>query len=248
MALAEARSKPGEKHIHGLRVRMKKLRSLLHLAAALDTGNTAPKGAMRRIRALFKAAGKHREIVISASVASTVAPEDGKETEAYLQRLGTRERKARKALRRALQEVREKDIAKLRSHLSVVANAHTRSQERRTARNHVDREMRKAQQLVQEGARGEALHEVRKHLKNAWHTLRLLKDTDSLTERQGNLLQHLGSIQESIGEWHDLQVVHDDLEEHLPQDEVAALRKAVGSKLRSQRTRLMQELKRLLAA
>lgn len=248
MALAEASAKPGEKHIHGLRVRMKKLRSLLHLAAAMDTGNTAPKGAMRRIRALFKAAGEHREIVISASVASAVASEDGQEAEAYIQRLGTRERKALKALRRALQDVREKDIAKLRSHLSVVANAHTRSQERRTARNHVDREMRKAQQLVQEGARGEALHEVRKHLKNAWHTLRLLKDTDTLTERQGNLLHRLGSIQESIGEWHDLQVVFDDLDKHQPAEEVAVLRKAVGSKLRGQRTRLMRELKRLWAA
>lgn len=248
VALAEASAKPGEKHIHGLRVRMKKLRSLLRLADAMDTGNTAPKGAMRRMKALFKAAGEHRELVISAVVVAALATEDGQEAEAYLLHLGTRERKALKALRRALQDVREKDIVKLRSHLSVVANAQTRSQERRTARNHVDREMRKARQLVQEGARGEALHDVRKHLKNAWHTLRLLGDADTLTERQGDLLQRLGSIQESLGEWHDLQVVYDDLAGLAQQDEVAVLKKAIGSKLRTQRTRLMRELRVLLPA
>jgi CHAD domain-containing protein len=247
-ALERARDRRTEKRIHALRTSMKQLRTLLRLAEGIDTVTRPPDAALRRFLTLFKAAGGLREAQVSTRLVSSteeLAPADGA---VYLTHLKIERNKAGKGLKHALADIHTHDARKLGKYFASVSTDHTHTQERRSARIYVDREMRMATTLLRAGAQGEDLHEVRKHLKNAWHTLRLLEDADTLTERQGALLQRLGRIQDSLGDWHDLHVVHDDLAGLAQQDEVAILKKAIGSKLRGQRARLMRELRVLLSA
>ncbi len=245
-ALERARDRRTEKRIHALRVSMKQLRTLLRLAKATDAVTKAPTAAVGRLMTLFKAAGGLREAQVSTRIVAGFEKLDPSDGTVYLAHLKKRRAKAAKALQRALLDMRTRDARKLGKYFASVSNDRTHTQERRSARLYVDREIRRALRLVRDGAPGEALHQVRKHLKNSWHTLRVLNDVDKLTRRQGALLQRLGTVQESLGSWHDLQVVHDDLAALAHQDEVAVLRKAIGVKLRSQRAGLMRELKQVL--
>lgn len=247
-ALERARERRTEKRIHALRISMKQLRTLLRLAEGIDAVTKPPTAAVRRLLTLFKAAGALREAQVSTGLVTGFEKLDPADGTVYLAHLKKRRGKAAKILKLALAAMHTRDARKLGKYFASVSTDRTHTQERRSARLYVDRELRMAITVVRAGARGEALHEVRKHLKNAWHTLRLLKDADTLTERQTTLLQRLGSIQESLGDWHDLQVVYDDLAGLAQQDEVAVLKKAIGSKLRTQRTRLMRELRVLLPA
>jgi len=232
--------------IHALRVAMKQVRTLLRLAEGIDAATGAPGGAVRRLLALFKAAGELREAQVSEALVANIDKLDPADGTAYLAHLKRQRIRASKLLHRALDEVHARDAEKLGKYFASVSTDHTHTQERRSARLYVDREMRKAVALVRAGAQGDALHDVRKHLKNAWHTLRLLNEADTLTERQNALLQRLGSVQECLGEWHDLHVLSDDLERHPQQDEVAVLKKAIRTPLRGERARLMRELKKVL--
>jgi len=247
-SLERARARTTTGRIHALRVSMKQLRTLLRLAEGIDAVTDAPAGPVRRLLALFKAAGELREAQVSTALVTTFEKLDPADGTAYLAHLKRRRSKAAKALRRALDDGHARDARKLGKYFASVSTDHTHTQERRSARLYVDREMRKAIGLVRAGAKGDALHDVRKHLKNAWHTLRLLNEADTLTERQNALLERLGSVQERLGDWHDLQVVYEDLEKHEQQDEVAVLKKAIGTMLRSERARLMRELKKVLEA
>ncbi|MCW5899159.1 MAG: CHAD domain-containing protein [Flavobacteriales bacterium] len=243
-ALRVARERPTEKRVHGLRVRMKKLRSLLRLAEAMAPGDGPPKGPMRRLLALFKMAGEQRETVVSAKVVRSLPLRDPTSAEPYVTDLGDRGRKAGKAMRKAMDDLRPRDIQRLRRHLGTVGNALTHTQERKAARRYVAMEMRRARTLLRRGAPGEELHEVRKHLKNAWHTLRLLGDTGPLDERQNDLLGRLDGLQENLGDWHDIQVVVEDLDrtERRP----AVLRRAAMARQRRERNRLMRSLQKAL--
>lgn len=247
-ALERARDRRTEKRIHALRVSMKQLRTLLRLAEDIDAVTRPPDASLRRFLGLFKAAGTLREAQVSTGLLTRFEKLDPADGTVYLAHLKKKRGKAGKALKQALADMHTRDARKLGKYFASVSSDRTHTQERRSARLYVDREMRKATVVVSTGARGEALHEVRKHLKNAWHTLRLLKDADTLTERQTTLLQRLGSIQECLGDWHDLQVVYDDLAGLAQQDEVAVLKQAISSKLRTQRTRLLRELRLLLPA
>lgn len=243
-ALRVARERPTEKHVHGLRVRMKKMRSLLRLAEAMAPGDGPPKGPMCRLLALFKVAGEQRETVVSAKVVRSLPLRDPGEAEAYLALLAKRGRKAGKVLRKAMDELRPHDVGRLRKHLATVGTALTHTQERKAARRYVAAEMRRARTLVRRGAPGEELHEVRKHLKNAWHTLRLLDDTKALDERLHELLGKLDGLQEALGGWHDIQVVVEDLDrtERRP----AVVRRAAVARQHRERSRLMRVLKKVL--
>ncbi len=244
-ALREVRERPTEKRVHGLRIRMKKLRSLLRLAGAMVPANAPPKGPMRRLLMLFKMAGEQRETVVSAKVVHALTLRDPSAVEPYVTELRKRSRKAGKALRKAMDDLRPRDMQRLRRHLGMVGNALTHTQERKAARHYVGLEMRRARALLRHGAPGEELHEVRKHLKNSWHTLRLLRDTGTLDERLKELHARLDELQESLGDWHDIQVVVDDLDriEHPP----AAVRRAAMVRLRRERTKLMRTLQGMTA-
>jgi CHAD domain-containing protein len=225
---------------------MKQLRTLLRLAEGIDAVTKPPTSAVRRLFTLFKAAGGLREAQVSTGLVSGFEKLDPADGTIYLAYLKKKRAKAGKALQLALEDMHTRDARKLGKYFGSVSTDRTHTQERRSVRLYVDRELRKAMGLVRAGAHGDALHDVRKHLKNAWHTLRLLKEADTLTERQGALLDRLGGVQERLGNWHDLQVVYDDLCGLARQDEVTVLKKAIGTKLRSERTRLMRELKKVL--
>jgi len=244
-ALKDAGGRRDHERVHGLRVALKKVRTLLRLAEAMAPSARPPKGPSKRLLALFKAAGAQREPEVSAQVLATFSGYDLARN-AYLAHLEARAKKAAKGLKKALKAVDKRDADRLRVHFTTISQGLTRSQESRSAMRYIDAELAAARAMMANSDRDDALHEVRKHLKNAWHTLKLLDRSGALKEPRQHMLERLGGLQEALGEWHDLFVVWADLGTR--GGTVLELRNAVEERLNERRRQLVEGLREVLGA
>ena len=244
-AMKAVRKRPDHKGVHGLRVALKKVRTLLRLADAMELAAAAPKGATKRLLALFKAAGEQREPEVSMQVLGTFRGHDLARS-AYRAHLDVRAKKAAKSLSKALKAMGDRDLERILAHLTAISQGMTRSQERKAASRYISAELAAARTMMANSDRDDALHEVRKHLKNAWHTLRLLDRSGALEDDQQDDLKRLGDLQESLGDWHDLFVVWADLGTR--GSTVVELRNAVEERLHERRRQLVDRLRKVLGA
>lgn len=243
LAMKAACGRSDHKRVHGLRVALKKVRTLLRLAGAMDPAATPPKGPTMRLMALFKAAGAQREPEVSAQVLGSFTGHDLART-AYQAHLDARSKKAAKELGKVLKGFGKRDARRLLTHFTTISQGLTRSQERKAASRYIKAEVAAARSMMDASDRDDALHEVRKHLKNAWHTLRLLDRSGALKEAQQHMLERLGGLQEALGDWHDLFVVWADLGTR--GSTVAQLRNAVEDRLQERRRQLVGRLREVL--
>jgi CHAD domain-containing protein len=205
-SLAVVGDRPTEARIHALRVRIKKLRSLLRLLHVAAPGVDPPRKPMERLRAVFRAAGTERDIQVSRELVRSLRNVDRTTRKAYLERCERREKKAARALARQLSRLRRSDPAKLLRYVRA-ATAHNGDTLGRTMETYARRELLKARRLFETQHAEETLHEVRKHVKNAWHTLRIHGMVRTTPKR----LAALAEAQERLGRWHDAHVLLLDL-------------------------------------
>lgn len=244
-AMKAVRRRQDHKGVHGLRVALKKVRTLLRLADAMGSGGAPPKGPTKRLLALFKAAGAQREPEVSAQVLDTFAGHD-LARKAYQAQLNARAKQAERGLVKALKAFGKRDAERLLDHFTSISQGLTYSQETRAASRYCEAERIAARAMMANSDRDDALHEVRKHLKNAWHTLRLLDRNGALDEVEQHTLERLGSLQEALGDWHDLFVVWADLGTR--GGTVVELRNAVEKRLHERRRQLVDRLREVLGA
>lgn len=242
-AMKTVQKRPDHKRVHGLRVALKKVRTLLRLADAMGSGGAPPKGPTKRLLALFKAAGAQREPEVSAQVLESFAGHD-LARKAYQAHLNARAKQAERGLVKALKAFGRRDAERLLEHLTAISQGLTSSQERNAALRYIEAEHASALAMMANSERDDALHEVRKHLKNAWHTLRLLERSGALGQPQQHTLEHLDGLQEALGQWHDLFVVWADLGTR--GGTVVELRNAVENRLHERRRQLVGRLREVL--
>jgi CHAD domain-containing protein len=210
-ALEKLRARSSEGRIHALRIRTKKLRSLFRVIQALAPDATPPKRAHARMKALFHAAGALRETQVSARLVGELPHVPDKSRKAYLARLKKRRAKAGKELDKRLSRLDRKDITDLGAFINSAAEGFGVRRERQGARQYIDTELALALERFRSGDPSVVLHDVRKHVKNAWHTLRLLDDAGALYVAQRPVMERLDKLQEELGAWHDSHVVLADL-------------------------------------
>lgn len=242
-ALVDVGRKPDHERVHALRTGLKKVRTLLRLSRSMAPGTRPPKGATQRILSLFKAAGAQREPEVSAKVLESFQGHMPART-AYNAHLKDRANKAKKGLRKAVAAVQRRDLERLMGYFTAVSSSMTRTQELRAADRFISQEMDAAGVKLIADATDDALHEVRKHLKNAWQTLQPLAKSGELSVAQKVLRKKLGTLQEALGDWHDLHVVWADLGTR--GSTVQELKEAVDSMLQARRKQLLAELQVLL--
>ena len=205
--LARAAESPSEPRIHALRVSLKKLATQLRLARYAAPHAAFPDGPMRRVKALFKAAGREREAQVSRALLAELPQSLGAARMAHEARLHRQERKARQALLRRLQDWRPKDLDRIAEQLARATASLTHAQELDLAARYAEDELQAASRLLAAEAPGAQLHAVRKHVKNAWYTLRLLPARRKDEARTARLAQ----AQQRLGLWHDWQTLRSDL-------------------------------------
>jgi len=248
VALARLRKRSSERRVHTLRIRVKKLRSLFRVVHAVVPGGAVPpKGAHGRLKALFHAAGRQREAQVSVRVVDELPGVSGRDRKVYRQRLAKRSDKAGAELDKALGRLKDRDLERLGAYLAEVTEGLGRTRERQGARRYIDAQLEEAGKVLHAGEPPVALHDVRKHLKNAWHTLRLLAEADALYARQKELMERLAVLQEDLGDWQDTQVLLTDLDRWKGGGAVRdRLRKVAARQLERKRVKLLAGLGQVL--
>jgi CHAD domain-containing protein len=244
--LAKARRKSDVGRVHALRVALKQLRTLLRLAAFMAPNSLPPKRVIERLMTLFRAAGEQREARVSEAVVRRIQRSSTMARMHYLEILEHRARRSEKKLHKALQDIRQRDAEKLAGHFAAVSQGLTHTQEQHAAVRYIEHEMRSAKKHFKAGPPEATLHQVRKHLKNAWHCLRMLEHAGALDVERDALMHRMAAVQEALGDWHDLHVVSDDLETQVPAMIHGPLKELVDAELARKRRLVLKELPQVL--
>jgi CHAD domain-containing protein len=199
-AVEQARLRPDREGLHRLRVRMKRVRSLLRFLAQLDGDGDPPKGAVRRTSELFRAAGAVREAQINLAHLKALHGVSRAARTAGGTHLRRKEEELVKRLHTALDRMRPVDFQRLELHALRVLHGRTKGRMRATARAFIRTELHHATRLARAADAHLHLHEVRKHLKHVLHLFDLL---DPGIPRPEGLPKVLGRL----GDWHDALVL-----------------------------------------
>jgi hypothetical protein len=194
-SVEDARHRPEEEELRRLRVRMKRVRSLLRFLAFLNSGVDGPHGSLRRTKALFSAAGAVREMQVSTRSLERLplAPPTRSPGIAHL---ASMERSLQKQLCKALARMRTEDFQRLELHALRMIGARTERELRTQARAFVRAELQEAARLARSTDVHLHLHAIRKHLK---HVLHLFELVDPGAPRPAGL----SDVLDGLGDWHD---------------------------------------------
>jgi len=194
-SVEDARHRPEHEELHRLRVRMNRVRSLLRFLSFLDNDVVGPRGAVRRTRELFSAAGAVREIQVNEASLDglPVPPPVRSPGSAHLR---SRERTLRKHLHKALARMRPRDLQRLELHTLRMLGGLSERELRSRARAFIRIELHHATRLARAADVHLHLHAIRKHLK---HIVNLFDLVDPGIPRPAGLTATL----DALGEWHD---------------------------------------------
>lgn len=239
-ALDEARLRTDREGLHRLRVRMKKMRSLLRFLEHLDSEAEPRKGAVRRTNVLFKAAGALREIQVNCARLQELHGVPAASRNIGLAHLRRKEECLAQRLQKALTRIRPVDLQRLELHTLRVLQGRRKSGIRAAARNYVRSELGHATRLTRAADAHLHLHEVRKHLKHVRHLYELLDP--GMPEPAG-----LGKVLGRLGAWHDEVVLRNTLQKLRKQPEQRnELLAAVDQRLHDRQTEAVERLHVLL--
>jgi CHAD domain-containing protein len=205
-ALERTRLRTDTEGLHRLRVRMKKTRSLLRFLEYLDSETPPPKGAVRRSKDLFRAAGALREVQVNCARLNDLRTVPADAHTIGLAHLRKQEERLTKELRRSLERIRPEDFQRLELHALRVLQGRTMNDLRAAARNYVKGALDRARGLTRAADAHLHLHKVRKHLKHVRHIHELLDP--GVPEPTG-----LGKMLGRLGTWHDELVLRTSLQE-----------------------------------
>lgn len=194
-SVEDARHRPEQEELRRLRVRMKRVRSLLRFLAFLNSGVDGPRGSLRRTKALFSAAGAVREVQVCAGSLGSL-PLAPPTRHPGIAHLASMERRLQKQLRKALARMRTEDFQRLELHALRMIGARTERELRTRARAFVRGELHEAARLARSTDVHLHLHEIRKHLKHAMHLFELVEPG---TPRPAGL----SDVLDGLGDWHD---------------------------------------------
>lgn len=203
-AIRKVKRSPDTRRIHGLRVTLKRLRTLLRLLRSMAPDARRPAGALRRLRAVFAAAGRVRDAQLLMAWARDERIFTGRLAKAHQAHLDHRASKALRALSRSIAALDAKDVRRIGRYIDRVTSARTAAQASRAAERYIRNELRAAAQALAGDQKPHTLHDVRKHVKHAYNVSRMLEEATVATRAQRLRCERIDGVQDRLGAWQDL--------------------------------------------
>lgn len=197
-----------EKGVHCLRTTIRRLETVIHHSASKP--GTKQEKALKELRALRKRAGKVRDVDIQMGLLSAI----GNGSASADRRLLTEalKKKRAKQVSRLAAATKEMEGSKLFNRLARIRkNAAAEQADSTATLEHVRQELMQlsAGYSAAQPLKPARLHELRIKLK----LLRYESELAAETPEQKNLAEELKSVQDSIGEWHDWEMLAESAEE-----------------------------------
>jgi CHAD domain-containing protein len=203
---------PSSSAIHDMRVGLKRLRTFFSLVASISPEFPAEE-AYLPARRLFRAAGKVRNLQVLEAKAREASQASSLELSEYYNWLKDEERRAVKKFKRARRGFDERFFDSIWKGMSTSLES---SPVRRTRKGAEDRlaaligEIRKERSMRHDVRR---LHFLRTRAKEARYTLEVIQEGGTTGEGAKLLNERLKEIHQSLGRWHDEEVVLESLRE-----------------------------------
>lgn len=197
-----------EARIHSLRVAIKRLRALVHMLKSLSPQVDPPKRAERRLKTMFKAAGRVREAQVMSGLVARYKDVPAAHRSRFQHRLAKRMEGAMERIPKVVRKADGRMNERLAGYLQRASGALAEGREAAAMRRYADAELECARVLLATGDAEEVLHEMRKHVKKAWYALRLLKGS----ARYRTEIDILDTVQQRLGQWQDHHILKTELE------------------------------------
>jgi len=203
---------PSTGAIHEMRVALKRLRTFFNLVESIDPGFVAEES-FAPARKLFRAAGKLRNLhVIEAKVreASTAA---SLELSEYYNWLKEHERREGKKFGRARRGFRKDFFGSAWKAMAPYLEGPAAARVKRSSEERLLVLLReiKGERSMPPGVR--RLHFLRTRTKEARYTLEILQECGLTGDDQARLNERLKDVHQSLGRWHDEEIVLGSLRE-----------------------------------
>lgn len=190
--------------IHKMRTSTKRLRALFILVEYLSAGKFKARKQLRKIRTLFKYAGRIREIQIEKQLAMTYELTLKEDFPEYLDYLNTRENREIKRFQGYLPRQLKRENILNDSKLNKTLDHLEGDNLKEHAAKFVLRKEKRIRKNISRPPSNKRIHENRTHLKQLYYLFDILSDLTGETLILGLTFERLREIEQYFGEWHDL--------------------------------------------
>ena len=201
-----------EKDIHRTRVDMKRINAILEMFEMLNPEKFSQES-FDVFRELFSFSGKIRELQVNQMVILRYGPET-KGRALFIRYLRARENKLSKQFMGIVQDFDEKKLKKSERSLKKLCREIKISTLKARTEKFILKKGKRIKLLRNYPSNPEHIHEIRKHLK-AMVTILSLVSLVFRDDKQKAILEGLTQTEILIGNWHDNQVLMEDIERFL---------------------------------
>lgn len=211
----KATSDDGEKHIHALRVEVKKLKALFHLLSFYF--QELEEGQLEKLTKVFHSAGRVREwqLLVEQVAASSMSADPKKEVAGYAQHA---KEKAFKKFRNTVDKSGTETVKELRE---VVTGFAARIQQKELSGyfdfviSGIEKKWKKKNLTVK------SYHELRREMKDLKFNLKFLDENAKTSLKVFSDSRFLDECEELLGKWHDGIVAAEQLQKLSKDDELS---------------------------
>ena len=209
--------------VHHLRVSIKKLRVLNQILATFDP--RGPSNIQDLLNRLFKKAGALRELQLNYKLTSRYRD---KFFLAYRFHLKNCIPQAGEDLSKEIGHFKFDKISKFDHHVTKLLIKIPTNRQKEQALQYLENSIQSIERLASEEKTDKRLHSIRKHLRKAHVTTRVLIDGKDFDQKLKELHSQLKKLMDLTGDWHDqvvlLHSIHDFLQGQ-PEPSIAGLPK-----------------------
>jgi CHAD domain-containing protein len=203
---------PSSSAIHDMRVGLKRLRTFFSLVASISPEFPAEE-AYLPARKLFRAAGRVRNLQVLEAKAHEASQAASLELSEYYNWLKDEERRALKKFKRARRGFDKRFFDSSWERMAACLEGPPVRQARKGAEDRLATligEIRKERSMRHDVRR---LHFLRTRTKEARYTLEIIQEAGATAEKAALLNERLKDIHQSLGRWHDEEIVLESLRE-----------------------------------
>ncbi|MCB0804257.1 MAG: CHAD domain-containing protein [Bacteroidales bacterium] len=190
--------------IHKMRTTTKRLRALFLLIGFLTEEKFKPKNQLKKIRSLFKLAGKIRELQIEQGLVQTYNSENNKESGAYTEYLRTREyREISRFLKHLPEIAKRKRILKDNKILAAIESIDEKTVHAQ-CRLFIRNKLNEANEIIHKPKSNHRIHSVRTIVKQLYYLAEIESFKPLFEKESGKDPEKFRETEQLIGNWHDL--------------------------------------------
>lgn len=214
--ISRAKKSSDARNIHSLRLNVKKINALFGFLEILDI-TLIPKETLKRIDSLYRISGQLRDAQIQIQILKKfkkIAPDDVQKALRYFSK---HKKKAQNKLKKKSSRISNKNLLGVRERLTTCIKGLDNNTLKIKCIDYANETLTLIKNIISRRPDEELLHRMRIYLKVLIYILDILLKMKEDIAIDKPSLKLLNTIQQKVGEWHDLDLLYQRLNQKLVQ-------------------------------